>query len=496
MRVGLVSLLHESNTFIREPTTWEHFANHALWTGDEMRRRLEHAPHEVGGFFAGLDEAGIEAVPLLFARALPYGPITRETYSRLLELVGERIDSAGRLDGLLVAPHGATVSELAADADGLWLETVRQQVGPTLPVIGTLDAHANLSPRMVAACDALVAYRSNPHLDQRDRGLEAARLMARTLRGEVRPVQAAAFPRLAINIERQLTTETHCRRLYEQADRQLTLPGVLSNSILLGFPYADVAEMGSSILVVADGDRALAQRLADELADWLWAHRADFVGRMVAIEEVVERAYQVPGPVCLLDMGDNVGGGSPADSTFLARALDARGEGRALVCLYDPAAVRAAAAAGQGARVHLAAGGHTDERHGEPLETEFTVVSLHDGKFRETQARHGGFTDCDQGPTAVVRTDRGLTVILTSLRMPPFSLGQVTSCGLDPEKFQVLVAKGVIAPVAAYAPICRELIRVNTPGVTTADMASLDYTYRRRPLFPFETEMETWRGPM
>ena len=262
MRVGLVSLLHESNTFIREPTTWEHFANHALWTGDEMRRRLEHAPHEVGGFFAGLDEAGIEAVPLLFARALPYGPITRETYSRLLELVRERIDSAGQLDGLLVAPHGATVSELAADADGLWLERVRQQVGPSLPVIGTLDAHANLSPRMVAACDALVAYRSNPHLDQRDRGLEAARLMARTLRGEVRPVQAAAFPRLAINIERQLTTEPHCRRLYEQADRQLTLPGVLSNSILLGFPYADVAEMGSSILVVADGDRALAQRLA------------------------------------------------------------------------------------------------------------------------------------------------------------------------------------------------------------------------------------------
>ena len=349
---------------------------------------------------------------------------------------------------------------------------------------------------MVAACDALVAYRSNPHLDQRDRGLEAARLMVRTLRGEIRPVQAAAFPRIAINIERQLTTEPHCRRLYEQADRQLAEPGVLSNSILLGFPYADVAEMGSAVLVVADGDRALAQRLADELAEWLWRHRSDFVARLVSIDDAVERAYREPGPVCLLDMGDNVGGGSPADSTFLAQALDRRGEGRALVCLYDPAAVKVAAAAGPGARVRLAAGGHTDERHGEPLETDFTVVSLHDGKFRETQARHGGFTDCDQGPTAVVRTDRGLTAILTSLRMPPFSLGQITSCGLDPEKFQVLVAKGVIAPVAAYAPICRALIRVNTPGVTTADMAALSYSHRRRPLFPFEPELETWRRPM
>jgi microcystin degradation protein MlrC len=490
MRVGLISLLHESNTFIREPTTWTKFAEHALWTGAEMRRRLEHAPHEVGGFFAGLDEAGVEAVPLLLARALPYGPITRETYSRLLELVRERIASAGRLDGLLVAPHGATVSELDADADGLWLEQVRAQVGPSMPVIGTLDAHANLSPRMVAACDALIAYRTNPHLDQRDRGLEAARLMVRTLRGEIRPVQAAAFPPLAINIERQLTTEPHCRRLYAQADRQLTFPGVLSNSILLGFPYADVAEMGSATLVVADGDRALAQRLADELAEWLWAHRSEFVAELVSIEEAVERAYGGPGPVCLLDMGDNVGGGSPADSTFLARALDQRGQGNALVCLFDPVAVQAAAAAGPGARVRLAAGGHTDERHGEPLETDFTVVSLHEGKFRETQARHGGFTDCDQGPTAVVRTDRGLTAILTSLRMPPFSLGQITSCGLNPESFQVLVAKGVIAPVAAYAPICRELIRVNTPGVTTADMAELPYAHRRRPLFPFETDIQ------
>jgi microcystin degradation protein MlrC len=244
--------------------------------------------------------------------------------------------------------------------------------------------------------------------------------------------------------------------------------------------------MGSATLVVADGDQTLAQRLADELADWLWTHRSDFVARLISIDEAIERAYSVPGPVCLLDMGDNVGGGSPADSTFLARALDRRGEGRALVCLFDPASVQAAQAAGPGARVRLAAGGHTDERHGEPLESDFTVVSLHDGKFRETQARHGGFTDCDQGPTAVVRTDRGLTAILTSLRMPPFSLGQITSCGLDPAQFQVLVAKGVIAPVAAYAPICRELIRVNTPGVTTADMAALPYAHRRRPLFPFE----------
>lgn len=488
-RVGIIALLHESNTFIRKPTTWNKFVEHALWTGKEIRRQMADAPHEVGGFFQGLDEApDVEPVPLVFARALPYGPIDATAFQRLLEMIRLSLVAAGPLDGLLVGPHGATVCELDLDADGLWLEKVRAQVGPDMPIIGTLDPHGNLSPRMVAATNALVAYRSNPHLDQRARGLEAARLMVRTLRGEIRPVQAAAYPPIAINIERQLTSEPHCRRLYAQADAQLVNPAVLSNSVMLGFPYADVPEMGSAFLVVTDGDAALAQQSADELAAWLWEHRQDFVGQMIGIDEAIDKALQSPGPVCLLDMGDNVGGGSPADSTFLPHALHARQVERALACVYDPATVRAAEAAGVGARVRLAVGGKTDERHGAPLEADWTVASMHDGRFRESQPRHGGFTDCDQGPTVVLQADSGLTLIVTSLRMPPFSLGQITSCGLDPRSFRVLVAKGVIAPVAAYAPVCRELIRVNTAGVTTADMVRLQYQHRRRPLFPFEME--------
>lgn len=487
-RVGLLALIHESNTFIRQPTTLAQFREHALWTGEEIRRHMAATPHEVGGFFQGLDEApDIEVVPLVFARALPYGPIAADAFQHLLDLTRDALASAEPLDGLLVAPHGATVCELDLDADGLWLERIRAHVGPDMPIVGTLDPHGNLSPRMVAATDALIAYRSNPHLDQRARGLDAARLLVRTLRGEVRPTQAAAFPPIAINIERQLTSEPHCRRLYAQADAQLERPGVLANSVMLGFPYADVPEMGSSFLVVTDDDRTLAQQLADDLAAWLWEHRAEFVGQMIDIDHAIDRALQSPGPTCLLDMGDNVGGGSPADSTFLAHALHARRVDRSLVCLFDPEAVRQATTAGIGSRCRLRVGGKTDERHGEPLEADFMVVSLHDGKFRESQPRHGGFTECDQGPTAVVRADSGLTVILTSLRMPPFSLGQITSCGLDPTTFRVLVAKGVIAPVAAYAPVCRELIRVNTAGVTTADMVQLDYRHRRRPLFPFET---------
>jgi microcystin degradation protein MlrC len=360
-----------------------------------------------------------------------------------------------------------------------------------MPIIGTLDPHANLSSLMIEATDALIAYRSNPHLDQRARGRDAALLMARTLRGEVRPTQVAQFPPLAINIECQESTVAPCLPFYQLANAMLTKLGVLSNSILLGFPYADVREMGSSVICVTDGNAEEAGRLSRELANYLWTHREAFDRPLMGVEEALDQAAGLPGPICLLDMGDNVGGGSPADGTWLAHAIRDRRMRSAFVCLYDPIAVRQVQDLGVGSRIRLQVGGKTDKRHGEPFVDEFAVVSLHEGKFEEPEPRHGGFTHCDQGPTAIVRTDDGLTVMLTSRRMPPFSLRQLTSCDLDPASFHILVAKGVNAPVAAYAPVCRHLIRVNTPGVTTADMKSLDYVYRRRPMFPFEADT-TW----
>ena len=175
------------------------------------------------------------------------------------------------------------------------------------------------------------------------------------------------------------------------------------------------------------------------------------------------------------------------DSTHLVHAIRRHGIRPAFVCLCDPPAVQQAAQAGVGARIRMSVGGRTDRRHGEPYDDEFTVLGLYDGKFHEPQPRHGGFTDCDQGPTAVVRGDSGITVMLTTRRMPPFSLRQLTAFDVDPGTFHVLVAKGVNAPVAAYQPVCRHLIRVNTPGCTTADLTMLDYQHRRRPMFPFES---------
>lgn len=488
LRVGIVALLHESNTFVGRRTTIADFANDVLAEGEAVRDVFATAAHEVAGFFAGLRQENLEAVPLLAARALPSGTIETAAFDELLRRLRHSLDRAGTLDGILAAPHGATVSEQFPDADGHWLGLVRQHLAPQKPIVATIDPHANLSPAMIQATNAIVAYRTNPHVDQRQRGVEAAQLMARALRGEIQLAQAAAFPPLAINIERQRCAEPPCRDLLALAESQRSRPGVLSTSVVLGFPYADVPEMGSSTVAVTDGDRTLAQALADELADEMWRRRSDCAGHFTSVERALDQAAQGPGPVGLLDMGDNVGGGSPGDGTHLLGALWRRRLGPALACLCDPEAVGIATTAKVGGVIRLRVGGKVDDRHGEALDLDCEVVSFHDGSFEEPSVSHGGFTRFDQGHAVVVREVHGiLTVLLTSRPVPPFSLRQLTSCGLDPGQFRYLVLKGVHAPVAAYAPVCKTFLRVDTPGSTSADLRRLTYRHRRRPLFPLES---------
>jgi microcystin degradation protein MlrC len=486
-RIGIIALLHESNTFSTQPTTWESFEHNLLLTGAPMRSALAEAHHEVGGFFAGLDAEGAEAVPLFAARALPSGTIRASDFDLLVAPMLSTVKDAGPLDGILVAPHGATVSEQHADADGYWLAALRMNTPPGMPIIGTLDAHANLSPLMVESCDALIAYRTNPHLDQRERGLEAAQLMMKTVRNEVTPMMAAAFPPMAISIDRQCTEEAHLIPLYEAANQQLAHDKVLSNSILLGFPYADVAEMGSAVIVVTDRDRELARLLANELAIKMWSMREDLHGVFTSVDDAIIQCRQLVGPICLLDMGDNVGGGSSADGTQLLAAIHAAKLCPSFGCIFDPAAVAACEKVSPGDHLRLSIGGKIDALHGEPMHLTLKVRSMHDGVFQESMPRHSGIKSFDQGRTAICDTETGLTLMLTSKRMVPFSLQQLKSCGLDPKQFRFIVAKGVNAPIAAYREVCEHFVRVNTTGSTCADMTRLHYANRRKPMFPFET---------
>lgn len=482
-RIGILGIQHESNTFLPGSTSFEAFERDVYAEGSAVIDRMRAAHHEMGGFIEAVAQAGSTVVPILFARALPSAPIDASTETRLIARAIELLKAAGPLDGLLVAPHGAGVGESDADFDGHWLSLVRETVGKTMPIVCTIDPHANLSESMIASCDATIAYRTNPHIDQRARGIEAANLLLKHLRGEAKLVQAAAMPPMAINIERQRTAVEPCASLYRRAEAIRAQPGVLSVSVVLGFPYADVHEMGSAFIVVCDGNREAANAHAQDLADWTMSHRERFLGQLLSVDAALRQAATTSGPSVLLDMGDNVGGGGPGTSNVLLAALHARSQGPTVATVFDAEIVRQATELGIGASGEFTLPG--DERS-QPLVLTARVQSLHDGKFTESKPRHGGATQFDMGPTAVLKTSC-LTLIVTSRRLFPVSLEQYPACGLDVCDFRYFVAKGVHAPIAAYEPISPTFIHVNTPGVTSADLSQFNYRNRRQPLYPFES---------
>lgn len=310
--------------------------------------------------------------------------------------------------------------------------------------------------------------------------------MRETLKGEISPVQSASFPDLAINIQCQNTSEEPLLSFYKTAENLVEPHRILSHSIVLGFPYADVLEMGSAVIVVSDSNEGLARTKANMVAEEMWERREQFAPEFLSVGKAVEKVNQIESsPVVLLDMGDNVGGGSPANSTAIALDWIKHGKGPAFVCLHDPATLSLAIESGAKACISAKIGDPSA-----PVCGDFEVISLHDGKFSESEARHGGFSDFDQGTTAVLKSpDSKLTIMVTERRMAPFSLSQLTTFGVDPADFKMIVAKGVIAPMAAYEPVAKGgFLHVDSPGVTRADMTKLEYQHRRRPMFPFERE--------
>lgn len=487
-RVGIASLMHESNTFYPVPTTREMFRDTCLVSGREVISHWGEAHHEIGGMLEVLPALGLETVPLLTGTAMPSGPVEEEAYEEILAEILDRI-SGESLDGLLLALHGAMVAQHVRDADGRTAAKIRQLVGPDLPIVMTLDLHANVSPLMIGSVTATTIYRTYPHLDQRERGREAARILAETLEGRIRPVQALVKPPLCISILAQGSRYEPMADLYRRMEELIDQEGVVTASIAPGFAYADVEEMGPAFLVVTDGDGPRARNEALGLARRAWDRRHELTLLGTPIGQAVREAMaDDAGPVTLLDVGDNVGGGSPADGTLILEEVIRTGSGPALVVLFDPAAVQACAASGVGTEVSLEVGGKSDGLHGPSIPIRGRVRCLHDGAFVEEEPRHGGARYNNQGLTAVVETGEGHAIVLNSLRMAPMSLEQVLSLGIKPKSYRILVAKGAIAPVAAYEPVSSRMVYVDTPGITSANPAHFEYRFRPRPLYPFEPE--------
>lgn len=485
-RVAIIGIFHESNTFIERETRFEDFKKGRLLRGSDIRRQYEDAHHEIGGMLEVLDKEGVEVVSLFFAAATPGGVIAESAYKQLLKDMVALLKEAFPVDGCLLVPHGAGVVKQEPDMDGHWMSTVRQLVGPQAALVGTLDPHANVSRRMIEATDALVAYKTNPHIDQRETGRKAAQLMVAHLQGKIKLRQYGLQPLATISIEQQYTSRYPCSLLYDEASHLESHPKILSISILLGFPYADVQEMGTSFLVVTNDDEASGQAALDSLQQVLLTHHRAFVGQKESITSQLDQITVLPKPVLWLDMGDNVGGGSPGDSVYLLKILEEDGRLKSFSCIYDAQAVQVAAQHAPGDSFVLSFGNDYAPEMPSPYATLVTLITIVDGRFSETMPRHGGEVDYNMGKTVIVQTTKGNTVMIQSIRVPPFSLNQLTAFGIDPTQFEVITAKGVNAPIAAYGLVCKYSLQANTPGVTQADMTQFTYQNRRRPLYPFE----------
>jgi len=488
LRVALMGIVHESNTFVPSKTGLEQFRSGHWHSGEEIIRHYQDAHHEVGGMIEAIKQAGIRLLPIFYAEATPGGTVMSEAFEVLCQSMFEGLAPHLPVDGCLVVPHGAGVCEAFPDMDGEWLSRLRAIIGPDIPIIGTLDPHANVSDRMMAATDALIAYRTNPHIDQRQVGLEAGQLMAATLQGLVKPCQHLVRLPFAISIEQQRSDRQPCLGLLQACTDAMEDPYIHSVSLILGFPYADVPEMGSSCIIVSDQHSTAAGRVSESLEAYALTCLAHVDGEKKGIAAWIGALGQVPHPVLLLDMGDNVGGGSPGDSTHLLDALDDAGVRNAFICLYDPEAVRSIGGRPAGEWLTLSIG--CDPGSGQTTSRRVRIAFTGAGVFSEDKPRHGGQTQFDMGDIAIVRTQEGQTVMLTTLRTAPFSLRQLTSFGLEPSSFTCIVAKGVNAPIAAYREVCPTIWQVDTPGVTQADMTRFEFRHRRRPLYPFELSLD------
>ncbi|WP_166354905.1 M81 family metallopeptidase [Phytoactinopolyspora limicola] len=488
-RIAVLGLSHEANTFSSRLVDNAVFEAEGVLRGPEIPARHAGGTSTVSGFLAAGERLGIELVPLVMSTMVPSGVITADALKTRADELVDALSTHGPFDAVLASLHGAAVSEEILDVDGYLLGRFRDVVGPAVPIGVSLDLHANISAAMCQYSDVLNTYRTNPHVDAHDVAEEVAEIIVRTVRGEVRPTQAHVPIPAAINILCQNTDESPMRDLLADARALMATPGVLSATVAEGYPYADVPEMGMSVVVVTNNDPAAAQQHARHLANRVWSHRARFdVAAPSPDAAIAEAQAAAHTPTLLLDVGDNIGGGSPGDSVVLLNAARATGYPELLTIVADAAAASACHTAGRGATIELSIGGKTDPRTGPPARAHGEVLALHHGTFQVHGPVHAGMSHVRAGPSAAVRLDSGQTVIVTTEAVMPLGIDQLTTLGLAPEQFGAIVAKGVHSPLAGYGPYVAGIVRVDTPGITAASLDGFTYHHRPRPMFPFEPE--------
>jgi len=496
MRLAALGLLHETNTFSAHPTGVDDFplmpvgvaqsSIVGIITGEQVWNVHAGAKTTMAGYHAADAWPGVDVVPIAFATAPPAGTITRDAFETISGVILAGLAEQGPFDGVLMAQHGTSVTDDYLDADAELIRRVRVAVGPRVPIGVVHDTHGNISAAQLEPATVTLAWQTNPHVDCREQALACADLVVRTIRGEIQPVQAIEKPPLALNILCQGTAMEPMLTFLAAARSLEREPGMLSAAIGEGFPYADVPHLGMAFIAISDGDPVLARAGARRLARLAWEMRAQCDAVALTPDEAITQALASsdPRPVVLLDVGDNVGAGTPGDSTVLLETLVRRGVPSFLCTIFDPVAV--AATATIGARVDVMVGANTDQLHGAPVRIQGVTRAVGMDAWEDRRAS-GGWVAFDAGLSTVVDIDGGGTLLLTTKAVPAAGAGQYAAMGVDAADQRIIVSKAVYSTRDGY-PMGQGFIPVDTPGLAASNLSRFTYHHRRVPMLPWEPD--------
>lgn len=480
MKVAFGGVFHETNTFSIMRTTIREFESGALVKGKDIIKLYDCTKGTIGGIIDASKEYDIALVPTLYAMATPGGIVEDKFFESIVDELCERIPK--NVDGIILALHGAMVTETKQDAEGYLISKVREKVGERIPIVCTLDLHANISPQMVDLSECLVGFDTYPHNDYYDRAYDAVKILKSILDNDIKPVSVLSKPPIMPVVQRLLTEKYPMKCIIDMAKEIEKHQGVINVTIAGGFPYADVEWAGMSVIVTTNNDKELAQALCNEIENKIMSLRNDFVFENISVTAGVAKALKTCDfPFVLVDSSDNVGGGSSGDGTQLLEEIIKQGLRSCLIFIKDTEVVSLAEAVGVGNIIKAYVGGKTDDMHGSPVYIEAEVKKLSDGQYYSE--RTGELMN--MGKTAVLECN-GVLLILTEERLPAFDLEAIRSLGVQPSELKYIVVKGAVQWKESYGTIAKGWIDVDAAGVTSSNFKRFKFTNIRRPIFPLD----------
>lgn len=489
MRLLLAGIVHETNTFAEKLTDIDEFEASGFYRNEELLS-LAGTNTVIGGAVEAARELGIDLAPIVATSAIPGGLVTDRAFETVVTAIEQAVVSVAP-DVIVLDLHGAMVTESHDDGDGAVLDRVRTAAGPNIPIIATLDLHANVGPQMLANATVLIPFDTYPHVDCAERGDEAVRLAVRIMQDGIRPVMASRNLPVLPDGPRQFSGIEPTKSIMQLVHTVETRPGVLTAGVCFAFPWADCPFAGMTVTVVTDNDPALASAYADEIADYIWQRHEEFRTDLWSVEAAIHEAMTTTeGPVVLADLGDNPGGGTAADGTsILWGLLDLGAEGAVVSTICDPEVVALAFEAGEGAQIETLLGAKTDNRHGYPIPIKATVEHLSPGDFVYDGPMDRGVHDT-LGRTAVLgvqgRYGHVVQVIVCERRVQSLDTAILRSQDIEPADCKIIALKSAVHFRGAFMPIAAKILEVDTPGLTSLDYSRFPYERISRPIWPMD----------